>query len=65
MNKKSTETDIYKGYVVETKTIEEFLTEADDKESVEVVKVDGLVFLYRSKTNQLYAVSEPKSLTKN
>lgn len=48
----------YKGFNVVAMTLEDFIKETEDREQLEVVKVEGLTFLYRPKTNQLYAVSE-------
>jgi hypothetical protein len=41
-------------------TLEEFLKKVDDRENLEVIKVDGYTWLYRPKTNELYAVGEPE-----
>jgi hypothetical protein len=39
--------------------LEKFLSEMEDRETLEVVKSEGHTFLYRSKTNQMYILSDP------
>ncbi len=50
----------FKGFSVHVMEVEDFLKQMDDKETLEIVKVDGYTFLHRSKTNELYLLSEPE-----
>jgi hypothetical protein len=51
----------YGGFGVVEMGLQEFLSRMEDKDILEVVKVEGYVFLHSPKDNQLYAVGEPHS----
>jgi hypothetical protein len=51
----------YGGFGVVEMSLQEFLSSVEDKDILEVVKVEGYVFLHSPKNNQLYAVGEPDS----
>jgi hypothetical protein len=50
----------YKGFNALTMSLEDFLEQCADRERLEIVKVDGAIFLYRESDNCLYMVSEPQ-----
>lgn len=40
--------------------VEDFLKQTDDKKMLEIVKVDGRIFLHRLGKNELYVLSKPE-----
>lgn len=55
----------YKGFNPSIMTVKDFLTKVEDRELLEVIKVDGLSFLFRSKTGELYLLDEEMGKIEN
>ena len=49
------------GFNVRIAELKDFIENMDDKEILEVIKVDGHTFLHRSKTSEIYYLSEPEA----
>ena len=55
----------YKGFSVIPMRVEDFIKAMGDKETFEILKVDHLTFIYRTKTGDIYALGEDAETVEN
>lgn len=55
----------YKGFQVIPMKPEDFIRAMGDKETFEILKVDHLTFIYRTKTGEMYALGDDAEIVEN